>query len=61
MYKVETCEIKSGVFGAKMAKMDQQLADIMNRYEADGWVFVSMTELGSDSKNFTFKLVFRKA
>ena len=60
MYKVETCEIKCSVRGVKVTKMDDRLAEILNQHEAEGWELVTMTELNSKSKNFTFKLVFKK-
>ncbi len=60
MYKVETIDVKSGVMGTKTKKMDKRLTELLNQREAEGWEFVSMTELGSDSKNFTFQLVFKK-
>ena len=60
MYKVETFEIKSGLFGVTIAKMDAQLADFINAQEAAGWELVSMNEIASESKNFQYKLAFRK-
>ena len=60
MYKVETYDIRAGIMGAKTAKMDKRLTELLNQRESEGWEFVSMTELSSDSKSFTFQLVFKK-
>ena len=60
MYKVETYDVKCSVRGTRTVKMDTYLTNIINKQEADGWELVSMTELGSKSKNFTFQMVFKK-
>ncbi|MBQ3063189.1 MAG: DUF4177 domain-containing protein [Clostridia bacterium] len=61
MYKVETYDVKCSVRGTKTVKMDTYLTNIINEHEAEGWELVSMTELGSKTKNFTFQMVFKKA
>ena len=61
MYKVETYDVKCSVRGTKTVKMDDYLTAIINKHEQDGWNLVSMTELGSKTKNFTFQMVFKKA
>ena len=60
MYKVETYEIKTGIFGASIAKSDAQLGEFLNAQYAAGWELVAMSEMNSDSKNFQYKLVFKK-
>ena len=61
MYKVFTYEVRSGLLGTNIAKMDKQLEDYLNAQEKLGWILVAMTEMGTDSRNFVYKLVFRKA
>ena len=60
MYKVESLEIKSGLFGTTYAKTDAQIADFINAHESEGWELVSMNEINSDSKNFWYRFTFKK-
>ena len=61
MYKVISCEFKCGLLGGtNIQKLDQQMTEILNKYEAAGWEFVSLTEIGNDRKQFSYKFVFKK-
>ena len=61
IYKVFTYEVRSSLLGTNIAKMDKQLEDYLNAQEKLGWILVAMTEMRTDSRNFVYKLVFRKA
>lgn len=60
MYKVMTYEISSGFFGVKTEKADKELSQFINDQEAEGWEFVSLSEMNTGSRSFVYKMVFKK-
>ena len=60
MYKVVTYEVKTGLFGAKTAKVDAQMEEYLNLEEKNGWALVTMTEMNTDTKSFVYKMVFKQ-
>ena len=60
MYKVVTYEVKTGLFGVKMAKVDAEMEEYLNLEEKNGWALVTMTEMDTDTKSFVYKMVFKQ-
>ena len=61
MFKVLTYEVKTGFFGSKIEKADEEMTNFLNTLEKNGWILVTMTEMNTDGRNFVYKMVFRKA
>jgi hypothetical protein len=60
MYYVTTYEVKTGLFGANMGKVDDEMAAFLNSFEKNGWTLVAMTEMNTSGKSFVYKMVFKK-
>ena len=59
MYKVISIEFKSGLFGTNIQKLDDQMSDILNKYEKQGWELVALTEMDTNRKQYSYKFVFK--
>ena len=60
MYKVVTYEVKTGLFGANVAKVDAQMEEYLNSEAKNGWELVTMTEMNTSTKSFVYKMVFKQ-
>ncbi len=61
MYVVKTYTIFAGLFGSvKIARADEELAKFLNEQEKLGLELVAMTEINSNSKDFSYKFVFKQ-
>ncbi len=61
-YKVEYYEMKTGLLlgGTNFDKQNKVLEEHLTMVNSQGWEFVSMAALATDSKKFQFEIVYRR-
>ena len=60
MYKVISMEFKTGLMGGvNITKQDTQMEQILNKYEAQGFELVTISEVEVSGKNFVYRFVFK--
>ena len=61
MYVVKTYTIFAGLFGSvKIAKADEELGKFINDQAKLGLELVAMTEMNTNSIDYSYKLVFKQ-
>ncbi len=59
-FKVVTYEMKSGLFGTNVNKADNEMSNYLNKMAEEGWECISIATFDTSSKNFMYKIVFKK-